>query len=199
MPQLLPVALVGEALQSPAQAGGIEMNDSCSSFFKVSLMCRPGQNTAHSTSGPSRLIGVSTVIAVALPSTLAMLRAVRACRHDAGADATCARSATAPPRPDDTASPVHAHAYPHTNGPDGSASTQRFRQTKRPVHRERGRRALPCCQHSRSSPSLAGSEAASAPGRRRARRTMRAEGARASAPPLQTGRRGESGAVEFDA
>ena len=37
-------------------------------------MLRPAQNTSHSTSGPPRLIGVITVIAVALPSMFATVQ-----------------------------------------------------------------------------------------------------------------------------
>jgi hypothetical protein len=47
------------------------MNESVWSFFSVSEMLRPAQNTSQSSSGPPRRTGVSTVIAVAFPSTFA--------------------------------------------------------------------------------------------------------------------------------
>src|SRR5437764_14349276 len=47
------------------------MNDRVWSFFSVSVMLRPAQNTSHRSSGPPRRTGVSTVIAVAFPSTFA--------------------------------------------------------------------------------------------------------------------------------
>src|ERR1700759_2082176 len=47
------------------------MNESCWSFLSVSVMLRPAQNTSQSSSGPPRRTGVSTVIAVAFPSTFA--------------------------------------------------------------------------------------------------------------------------------
>ena len=53
------------------------MNDSVSSFSSVRLMLRPAQNTKPQQQRPPRLTGVITVIAVALPSTLATARALR--------------------------------------------------------------------------------------------------------------------------
>src|SRR3954470_12321949 len=50
------------------------MKESIWSFSSVNVRCRPAQKTSASTSGPCRFTGVSTVIAVALPSTLAIGR-----------------------------------------------------------------------------------------------------------------------------
>src|SRR5439155_20332669 len=47
------------------------MKESVFNFSKVALTLRPAKNTSHNQSGPQRLTGVSTVIAVALPSTFA--------------------------------------------------------------------------------------------------------------------------------
>src|SRR4051812_10922133 len=48
------------------------MNESCCSFLSVNVRLRPAQKTRASTGRPHGLIGVMTVIAVALPSTFAM-------------------------------------------------------------------------------------------------------------------------------
>src|SRR5687768_7374083 len=48
------------------------MNESVWSFFSVQVTLRPIQNTTGSRSRPVRLYGLRTVIAVALPSTLAI-------------------------------------------------------------------------------------------------------------------------------
>src|SRR6201990_917795 len=47
------------------------MNESVWSFLSVSVMLRPAKNPSHSSNGPPRRTGVSTVIAVAFPSTFA--------------------------------------------------------------------------------------------------------------------------------
>src|SRR5687768_13091413 len=48
------------------------MNESIWSFFSVAVTLRPTQKTSGSSSRPAGLYGVRTVIAVALPSTLAI-------------------------------------------------------------------------------------------------------------------------------
>ena len=48
------------------------MNESICSFLSVAVTFRPTQNTIGSSSRPAGLYGERTVIAVALPSTLAI-------------------------------------------------------------------------------------------------------------------------------
>src|SRR3954468_5835768 len=47
------------------------MKDSCCSFFSVNVRCRPAQKVSGRSNRPRGFTGVTTVIAVALPSTLA--------------------------------------------------------------------------------------------------------------------------------
>src|SRR5215211_1015771 len=53
------------------------MNDRSWSFFSVAATLRPTQKTTASQSRPPRRTGVTTVMAVALPSTLAMAPTIR--------------------------------------------------------------------------------------------------------------------------